>query len=141
MSPPTTSIFLATAAVLVGCSRGPAASNDTLADRRPAPSPAERYALGVVGGTCPPDVAFYHARGSAGKTELGIVASRGQLVSYSVASNDPRYDGRRDQAIVPAGENGRTFAIDIPVAAIVSILVSASGSATERSGSCSAVRL
>jgi hypothetical protein len=71
---------------LVGCSGGPAASNDTLADRRPAPS--------------------------------------------------PRYDGRRDQAIVPAGENGRTFAIDIPVAAIVPILVSASGTTTERSGSC-----
>jgi hypothetical protein len=55
MSPPATSIFLAAATVLVGCSRDPDGGNATPAELTSAPSLA-RYALGVGEGTCPPDV-------------------------------------------------------------------------------------
>jgi hypothetical protein len=70
-----------------------------------------------------------------------VVASPGQIVSYSVESNDPAYDGRRDQALVAAGDNGHTFAIGVPIWVVVSVSVSASGRADERGGTCMAAAL
>jgi hypothetical protein len=102
---------------------------------------AVRYALGVGGGDCPPDVAFYHSRGSTNTIELGVVASAGQIVSYSVESNDRAYVGLHDHAVVAAGDNGHTFAIDVPISAVASVSVSASGSTDERGGTCLAAAL
>ncbi|MDT5363674.1 MAG: hypothetical protein QOC69_5436 [Mycobacterium sp.] len=134
-------IVIGIALALVACAGAPPAGDGKPADRSSQPTTAVRYSLGVGGGDCPPDVAFYHSRGSTNTIELGIVASSGQIVSYSVESNDPVYDGRRDQALVAAGENGHTFAIDVPISAVVSVSVFASGYADERGGSCRAAAL
>jgi hypothetical protein len=73
--------------------------------------------------------------------ELGIVASAAQIVSYSVESNDPAFDDRRDHALVAVGANGHTFTVDLPISAVVSVAVSASGQAGERAGTCGAAAL
>jgi hypothetical protein len=125
----------------VACAAAAPGGDGKPVDRPSEQATAVRYALGVGGGDCPPDVAFYHSRGSTNTIELGIVASAGQIVSYSVASNDPAHAGLRDHAVVAAGDNGHSFAIDVPISAVVSVSVSASGSADERGGTCRAAAL
>ena len=134
-------VVVGTALALGACAGAPTAGDGKPADRPSQQATAVRYALGVGGGDCPPDVAFYHSRGSTNTIELGVVASPGETVSYSVESNDPAYDGRRDQALIAAGDNGHTFAIGIPISAVVSVSVSASGRADERGGTCMAAAL
>jgi len=129
------------ALTVVACAPAAPGGDGKPVDRPSEQATAVRYALGVGGGDCPPDIAFYHSRGSTNTIELGIVASAGQIVSYSVESNDPAYAGRRDHAVVAAGDNGHTFAIDVPISAVVSVSVSASGSADERGGTCRAAAL
>jgi hypothetical protein len=126
---------------LVACAGAPPKGDGKPVDRPSEQATAVRYALGVGGGDCPPDIAFYHSRGSTNTIELGIIASAGQIVSYSVESNDPAYAGRRDHAVVVEGDHGHTFAIDVPISAVVSVSVSASGSADERGGTCRAAAL
>ena len=134
-------VVIGTGLALGACAGAPTAGDGNPAAGSPQHATAVRYALGVGGGDCPPDVAFYHSRGSTNTIELGVVASPGQTVSYSVESNDPAYDGRRDQALVAAGDNGHTFAIGVPISAVVSVSVSASGRADERGGTCMAAAL
>jgi hypothetical protein len=129
------------AMMLVACAGVAPGGGGKPVERPSRPATAARFALGVGGGDCPPDVAFYHSRGSTNTIELGIIASAGQIVSYFVESNDPAYDGRRDHAVVAAGDNGHTFVIGVPISAVVSVSVSASGSADERGGTCRAVAL
>jgi hypothetical protein len=136
-----TVVVVGIALTLVACAGAPPGGDGKPVDRPSEQATAVRYALGVGGGDCPPDVAFYHSRGSTNTIELGIIASAGQIVSYSVESNDPAYAGRRDHAVVAAGDNGHTFAIDVPISAVVSVSVSASGSADERGGTCRAAAL
>jgi hypothetical protein len=134
-------VVVGIALMLVACAGAAPGGGGKPADRPSQQATAVRYALGVAGGDCPPDVAFYHSRGSTNTIELGIIASAGQIVSYSVESIDPAYDGRHDHAVVAAGDNGHTFAIGVPISAVVSVSVSASGSANERGGTCRAVAL
>jgi hypothetical protein len=134
-------IVTGTVLALGACTEAPTAGDGNPAGGWPQHATAVRYALGVGGGDCPPDVAFYHSRGSTNTIELGVVASPGETVSYSVESNDPAYDGRRDQALIAAGDNGHTFAIGVPISAVVSVSVSASGRADERGGTCMAAAL
>jgi hypothetical protein len=134
-------VVVGIALTVVACAAAAPGGDGKPVDRPSGQATAVRYALGVGGGDCPPDVAFYHSRGSTNTIELGIVASAGQIVSYSVESNDPAYAGRRDHAVVATGENGHTFAIDVPISAVVSVSVSASGSADERGGTCRAAAL
>jgi hypothetical protein len=129
------------ALMLMACAGAAPRGDGKPVDRPSEQATAVRYALGVGGGDCPPDVAFYHSRGSTNTIELGIIASAGQIVSYSVESIDPAYDGRRDHAVVAVGDNGHTFTIDVPISAVVSVSVSASGSADEQGGTCRAVAL
>ena len=58
-----------------------------------------------------------------------------------VESDDPPIDGRRDGAFVPDGQNGHTFAVDVPFASVRSISVTASGNATARGSACAAIAL
>lgn len=117
------------AAVLVGCSQGAASE------------PPLPYALGVAGGDCPPDVAFFHASGSRAEAELGVVVPPEQRVSYRVSSSDGVFDGTSGEATVTVGQIGHTFALGIPMSAIDSVSVTAGGNSASRGSTCAAVPL
>jgi hypothetical protein len=108
---------------------------------RPSPTSQPLYALGVATGDCPPDVAFYHAAPPGARVRLAVVATPVQVVTYTVISVDPEYDGLSETVTVPLHANGHTFTLKVPMSAITAISVSANGSHGEQPSTCTAVRL
>lgn len=110
-----------------------------------APSPSsgyhQLYALGVAAGECPPDIAFYYAAPPGARTQLGVVVTPIQAITYTVRSDDPAYNGVSDTVTVPEHANGHTFTLDVPMSAITAISVTANGSHGELPSTCAAVPL
>lgn len=82
-----------------------------------------------------------YAASPSPRTELGVIAAPTLEMTYTVISDDPRYASRADTVTVVGGSNGHTFMIDVPIAAITAISVTATGAPGELASTCSAVPL